>query len=88
MLCHPGPLFKLRQMKHMKGTKLKKNQVPVAIRQSEIYDADSPGRWDKQLVNQAADVPSIFFFIISYRLRVLKTDESSPIKPANQRSIL
>ena len=31
------------------------------------------GRWDKQLINQASDVPSIIFFIISYRLRALKT---------------
>ena len=24
------------------------------------------GRWDKQVVDQVSDVPSIFFFIISY----------------------
>ena len=31
------------------------------------------GRWDKRLVVQASDVPSIFFFIISYSLSALKT---------------
>ena len=30
------------------------------------------GRWDKRLIDQASDVPSIIF-IISYRLRALKT---------------
>ena len=29
--------------------------------------------WKKQLVDQVSDVPSIFFFTISYRLRALKT---------------
>jgi hypothetical protein len=27
------------------------------------------GQWDKRLIDQAYDVPSIIFFIISYRLR-------------------
>ena len=31
------------------------------------------GWWYKRLVDQASDVPSMFFFIISYGLRVLKT---------------
>ena len=31
------------------------------------------GRWDKRLVDEASDVPSIIFFIICYRLRALKT---------------
>ena len=32
------------------------------------------GRWDKQLIDQASDVPSnIFSFIISHKLRALKT---------------
>ena len=31
------------------------------------------GRWVEQLINQTSDVPSIIFFIISYRLRALKT---------------
>ena len=44
------------------------------IRQSTIYYAGSLGRWDKRLVDQASDIPSIFFFfIISSRLRALKT---------------
>ena len=32
------------------------------IRQSTIWYASSLGGWDKQLVNQASDVPSIIFF--------------------------
>ena len=32
------------------------------IRQSTILYAGSLGRWDKHLVDQASDVPSIFFF--------------------------
>ena len=31
------------------------------------------GRWEKRLIDQASDVLSIFLFIISYRLRTLKT---------------
>ena len=31
------------------------------------------GPWDERLIDQASDVPSIIFFIISYRLRTLKT---------------
>ena len=34
-----------------------------------IMHAGLLGRWDKRLVDQASDVPSIFFFIISYRPR-------------------
>ena len=43
------------------------------IRQSSIWYAGSLGRWDERLIDQASDVPSIIFFIISYRLRALKT---------------
>ena len=32
------------------------------IRQFTIYYAGSLGRWDKQIVNQASDVPSIIYF--------------------------
>ena len=31
------------------------------------------GRWDDHLIKEVSDVPSIIFFIISYRLRALKT---------------
>ena len=34
----------------------------LKIRQSTIYYAGSLGPWDKQIVNQASDVPSIIFF--------------------------
>ena len=43
--------------------------LPSEIRQSVIYYAGSMGRWDKWIVDQASDVPSIIFF----RLRVLNT---------------
>ena len=55
-------------------------QVPLA---GKVDDSLNPtifniintlGRWDKRLIDQASDVPSIiFFFIISYKLRALKT---------------
>ena len=32
------------------------------IRQFTIYYAGSPGQWDKRIVDQASDVPSIIFF--------------------------
>ena len=44
----------------------------LKIRQSTIYYAGLLGRRSKRIVDQASDVPSIFF-IISYRLRALKT---------------
>ena len=34
----------------------------LKIRQSTIYYAGSLGRWDKWIVDQASDVPSIIFF--------------------------
>ena len=41
---------------------------------SENLQYNTMGRWDKWLINQVSDVPSIiFFFIISHRLRALKT---------------
>ena len=43
------------------------------IRQSTIYYAGLLGRWDKQIVDQESDVPSIIFFYTFYRLRALKT---------------
>ena len=33
------------------------------IRQFTIYYAGSLGRWDKQIVDQASDVPSIILFL-------------------------
>ena len=39
------------------------------IWQSSIFYPGSLGWWDEQLIDQASDVPSIIFFIISYRLR-------------------
>ena len=38
------------------------------IRQSTIRYDGSLGRWDKRLVDQASDVPSIFFFIKSCKI--------------------
>ena len=48
------------------------------IRQSTIYYAGLLGRWDKWIVDQGSDVPSLIFFCTSYRdrppwLRALKT---------------
>ena len=43
------------------------------IRQFSIEYAESPSRWDKGLIDQASDVPSIIFFVIFYRFRELKT---------------
>ena len=34
------------------------------IRQSTIYYAGLLGRWDKQIIDQESDVPSIIFFIL------------------------
>ena len=44
----------------------------LQIRQFITWYAGFLGGWDKWLVDQASDFPSIFF-IISYRLRALKT---------------
>ena len=39
--------------------------APAAkIRQSTIYYAGLLGRWDKRIVDQESDVPSIIFFIL------------------------
>ena len=35
--------------------------LSVKIRQSSIYHAGSLRRWDERLIDQASDVPSIFF---------------------------
>ena len=36
----------------------------LEIRQSTIYYAGLLGRWDKRIVDQESDVPSIIFFIL------------------------
>ena len=46
-----------------------KMSLQSEIRQSSISYTGSLGRWDKWLIDQSSDVPSIIFFIISYRLR-------------------
>ena len=43
------------------------------IRQSIICYAGFLGRWDKRIVDQESDVPSIIFSYTFYRLRALKT---------------
>ena len=43
------------------------------IRQSTIYYAGLLGRWDKRIVDQKSDVPSIILFFTFYRLSALKT---------------
>ena len=43
------------------------------IRQSTIYYAELLGRWDKRIIDQESDVPSIIIFYTFYRLRALKT---------------
>ena len=45
------------------------------VRKSEIFQYNNAWwrRWDKRLINQASDVPSIIFSIISCRLWALKT---------------
>ena len=40
---------------------------------SDNLQYNTLGRWDERLIYQASDVSSIIFFIISYRLRALKT---------------
>ena len=40
--------------------------------QSTIYYAGLFGRWDKRIVDQESDVPSIILFYTFYRLRALK----------------
>ena len=48
------------------------NNTPK-IRQSTIYYAGLLGHWDKQIVDQEFDVPSIIFLNTFYRFRALKT---------------
>ena len=45
----------------------------VEIRQSTIWYTGSLRRRDKRLIEQVSDVSSIIFFIITYRLELLKT---------------
>ena len=42
------------------------------IRQSTIYYAGLLGQWDKRIVDQESDVPSITFIYTFYRFRALK----------------
>ena len=39
-------------------------QKDLEIRQSTIYYAGLLGQWDKRIVNQESDVPSIIFLIL------------------------
>ena len=39
------------------------------FKKSENLQYNMLGRWDERLIDEASDVPSIIFFIISYRLR-------------------
>ena len=47
--------------------------ISIPIFKSVNLQYNTLGRWDKRLIDQAFDVPSIIFFIIFYRLRALKT---------------
>ena len=40
---------------------------------SDNLQYNTLGRWFDRLMDQASDVPSIIFFIVSYRLRALQT---------------
>ena len=51
----PLPLFTLDLMQ----TKAQKS-----VNLQNTYYAGSPGQWDKRIVDQASDVPSIIFFFI------------------------
>ena len=39
---------------------------------SDNLQYNTLGHWDERLIDQGSDVPSIIFFIISYRVRALK----------------
>ena len=52
---------------------IKKRYPSLEIRQSRIQYAGSVVHWDKWLVDQASNIPSIIFSIVSYRLRALNT---------------
>ena len=41
-----------------------RNDLEQEIRQPTMYYAGLLGRWDKQIVDQESDVPSIIFFIL------------------------
>ena len=43
------------------------------LRKTFEFKAEKCLRWDERLIGQASDVPNIIFFLISYRLRALKT---------------
>ena len=48
-------------------------KISPKIHQSTIYYAGLHGRWDKRIVDQESNVPSIISFYTFYRLRALKT---------------
>ena len=69
------PLFHFsmkKKVKYLSGTIY---NMSIEIRQSTIYYARLLGRWDKRIVDQESDVPSIFFYNF-YRLRALKIKKS------------
>ena len=45
----------------------------LEIHQSTIYYAELLGQWDKRIVDQESDIPSIIIFYTFYRLRALKS---------------
>ena len=49
------------------------SDVTSEIRQSTIYYAGLLGRWDKRIIDQESDVPSIIVFHTFYKLRELRT---------------
>ena len=55
----------LRKLQNAEGTPLVISEISLKIRQSTIYYAGLLGRWDKRIVDQESDVPSIIFFIDS-----------------------
>ena len=59
---------------HIKKAKINDPMmVQTRVLKSDNLQYNTLGRWDDRLIDQASDVPSIIFFIISYRLRALKT---------------
>ena len=74
MLLHRLVVLKLGY--HCKGGKnvyiVNTENVQTTGHQSDNLQYNTLGRWDKRLIEQVSDVPSIFF-IISHRLRSLKT---------------
>ena len=51
---------------------LDEETASIRIRQSTIYYAWLLGQWDKRIVDQESDVPSIIFFILFIDLAHLK----------------